>query len=140
MGPNEFLFLILPLAVLVVILVVVVYRLAVKNDAVRHNELETLNELMQMGALDKDNFSETLQGWSLNCWRQEFLREPTLPLSDCRFGEPRRLEDSLEAGVWVASYLCVFVVTASRLQGGRIVKAGLALKKGQEKCKIPLGR
>ena len=62
MGPNEFLFLILPLAVLVVILVVVVYRLAVKNDAVRHNELETLNELMQMGALDKDNFSETLQG------------------------------------------------------------------------------
>ena len=62
MGPNVFLFLILPLAVLVVILVVVVYRLAVKNDAVRHNELETLNELMQMGALDKDNFSETLQG------------------------------------------------------------------------------
>ena len=61
MGPNEFLFLILPLAVLVVILVVVVYRLAVTNDAVRSKELETLNELIQMGALDKDNYAETLQ-------------------------------------------------------------------------------
>ena len=61
MGPNEFIFLILPLAVLVVILVVVVYRLAVTNDAVRSKELETLNELIQMGALDKDNYAETLQ-------------------------------------------------------------------------------
>ena len=62
MDPNEFLFLILPLTVLVVLLVVVVYRLAAKNDTVHYKELETLNELVQMGALDKDNYSETLQG------------------------------------------------------------------------------
>jgi competence protein ComGC len=62
MDPNEFLFLILPLTVLVVLLVVIVYRLAVTNESVRTKEMETLNELMQMGALDKDNYSETLQG------------------------------------------------------------------------------
>lgn len=60
--PNEFLFLLLPLAALVAILVVVVFYLAIKEDNVRHKEVETLNELMRTGAVDKENFSAALQG------------------------------------------------------------------------------
>ena len=62
MDPNEFLFLILPLAALVAILVVVVFYLARKEENVRHKEVETLNELMLTGAVDKENFSAALQG------------------------------------------------------------------------------
>ena len=62
MDPNEFLFLILPLAALVTILVVVVLYLAKKEDTMRHKEVETLNELMLTGAVDKENFSAALQG------------------------------------------------------------------------------
>jgi len=61
MDPNEFLFLILSLATLVVILVVVVFYLARKEDIMRHKEAETLNELMRTGEVDKDNFSVALQ-------------------------------------------------------------------------------
>ena len=61
MDINEFLFLILPLAALVTILVVVVLYLAKKEDTVRHHEVETLNELMQTGVLNKENFYMMLQ-------------------------------------------------------------------------------
>ena len=62
MDPKEFLFLILPLASLVVILVAVVLLMARKEQTIHHKELETLNELMRNGELDKDNFSQVLHG------------------------------------------------------------------------------
>ena len=62
MDPNEFLFLILPLAALVTILVIVVFYLARKEDTMQHKEVETLNELMHTGTVDKENFSAALQG------------------------------------------------------------------------------
>ena len=43
MDPNEFLFLILPLAALIATLIVVVFYLAKKEDTMRHKEVETLN-------------------------------------------------------------------------------------------------
>jgi hypothetical protein len=61
MDPSEFIFLILPLAALVTLLVVVVLYLARKQDVIRHKEVETLNELMQTGVLNKDNFHMFLQ-------------------------------------------------------------------------------
>jgi len=61
MDPNEFFFLILPLATLVIVLVIVVYRLAKKDDSLHQKELETLNELITLGELDKVNFTEALQ-------------------------------------------------------------------------------
>ena len=61
MDPNEFLFLILPLAALVTVLVVVVLYLARKADTVRDKDVETLNELMQTGVLNKENFYMMLQ-------------------------------------------------------------------------------
>ena len=61
MDPNEFLFLVLPLAALVTVLVVVVLYLAKKEDTVRDQEVETLNELMQTGVLNKKNFYMMLQ-------------------------------------------------------------------------------
>ena len=61
MDPNEFLYLILPLASLVVILVAVVFYLARKEHTIHHKELETLNELMRTGEVDKENYSEVLQ-------------------------------------------------------------------------------
>ena len=61
MDPYEFLFLILPLATLVGLLVFVVYKLAKRDETMRQSELKTLNELMQMGAVDKDSFSFALQ-------------------------------------------------------------------------------
>lgn len=62
MDPNESLFLILLLAALVVIVVIVVLYSAGKEDTMRHKEVETLNELMRTGAVDKENFSAALQG------------------------------------------------------------------------------
>ena len=61
MDPNEFFFLILPLAVLVVILVVVVLHLSRKEKTIKHKEVETISELMQTGLLNKHNFSLMLQ-------------------------------------------------------------------------------
>jgi len=61
MDPTEFIFLILPLAALVTVLVVVVLFLARKEDTVRHKEVEALNELMQTGVLNKENFYMMLQ-------------------------------------------------------------------------------
>ena len=61
MDPYEFLFLILPLASLIALLVFVIYKLAKRDDTMRQSEMKTLNELMQMGALDKDSFSSALQ-------------------------------------------------------------------------------
>ncbi|MFC1487102.1 hypothetical protein ACFLRN_05390 [Thermoproteota archaeon] len=61
MDPAEFIFLILPLAALVTILVVIVLYLARKEDVIRHKEVETLNELMQTGVVNKDNFFMFLQ-------------------------------------------------------------------------------
>jgi hypothetical protein len=62
MDPNEFLFLILPLAALIVILVIVVLYTAGKEDTMQNKEVETLNELMHTGTVDKENFSAALQG------------------------------------------------------------------------------
>lgn len=62
MDVTEFLFLILPLASLVLILVAVVLVMARKEHTIHHKELETLNELMRTGELDKENVSEVLQG------------------------------------------------------------------------------
>ena len=61
MDPNEFLFLILPLAALIAILVVIVIYLAKKENTIKHRELETLNELMRTGEVDKENYSMVLQ-------------------------------------------------------------------------------
>ena len=61
MDPNEFFFLILPLAVLVLILVVVVLHLSRKEGTMKHKEVETISELMQTGQLNKHNFSLMLQ-------------------------------------------------------------------------------
>jgi hypothetical protein len=64
--PTEFLFLILPLASLVIVLVVIVLYLARKQDTIRHKEVETLNELMQTGVMNKDNFYMMLQDLARN--------------------------------------------------------------------------
>jgi hypothetical protein len=61
MDPNEFLFLILPLAALIASLLAVVFYLTRKEDTIRQKEAETLNELMQTGVLNKDNFYMLLQ-------------------------------------------------------------------------------
>ena len=61
MDPNEFFFFILPLAALVVILVAVVLHLSRKEETIKHKEVETINELMQTGQLNKHNFSLMLQ-------------------------------------------------------------------------------
>ena len=66
MDPTEFLFLILPLATLVVLLVVVVLYLARKEDTIRHKEVETLNDLMQTGIMNKNNFYMLLQDLARN--------------------------------------------------------------------------
>ena len=62
MNPNEFLFLILPLASIVAILVAIVIYLAKKENTIKHRELETLNELMRGGEINKENFSRVLEG------------------------------------------------------------------------------
>ena len=62
MDPNEFLFLTLPLASLVLILVAIVVVMSRKEHNIHYRELETLNELMRTGELDKDNLSDVLQG------------------------------------------------------------------------------
>ena len=61
MDPYEFYFLILPLAILVVILIVVVLILSRKEGTIKHKEVETINELMQTGLVNKQNFSVMLQ-------------------------------------------------------------------------------
>jgi len=61
MDPNEFLFLILPLAALIAVLVAVVFYLTGKEDNIRQKEVETLNDLMQTGVLNKDNVYMLLQ-------------------------------------------------------------------------------
>jgi hypothetical protein len=61
MDPTEFLFLILPLAALIASLVAVVFYLTRKEDTIRQKEVETLNELMQTGVLNKHNFYMMLQ-------------------------------------------------------------------------------
>jgi hypothetical protein len=87
MDPNEFLLLILPLAALVTVLVVVVLYLARKEDTVRYHEVETLNELMQTGVLNKDNFYMMLQ---------DLVRNKLIDKDSCKtLG--KLLEDSLDA-------------------------------------------
>lgn len=61
MDPFEFYFIILPLAGLVALLVLLIVHLARKDKSIKHNELDTINELMQTGALTKENFAEMLQ-------------------------------------------------------------------------------
>jgi len=61
MDPNQFYFLILPLASLVFILVIIVLYYARKENNMQLKEIQMLNELMRTGVLDKANFSTALQ-------------------------------------------------------------------------------
>jgi hypothetical protein len=61
MNPNQFYFLILPLASLVFILIIIVLYYARKENNMQLKEMQMLNELMRTGVLDKANFSTALQ-------------------------------------------------------------------------------
>ena len=61
MDPYEFYFLILPLAVLVVFLVIVILLVSRKDISIKHRDIETINELVQTGQVNKQNFSLMLQ-------------------------------------------------------------------------------
>jgi N6-adenosine-specific RNA methylase IME4 len=61
MDPIEFYFLILPLAGLVALLAILIVHFARKDKSIKPDELYTINELMQTGALTKENFAEMLQ-------------------------------------------------------------------------------
>jgi len=97
MDPNEFLFLILPLAALVTILVVVVLYLAKKEDTMQHKEVETLNELMLTGAVDKENFSAALQGLVRNKLIDKDSCERLRKLLEDSFNEPEETCSQLES-------------------------------------------
>jgi hypothetical protein len=88
MDPSEFLFLILPLAALVAILVAVVFHLAKKEDTIRQKEMETLNELMQTGVLNKDNFYMLLQDLVHNNMIDKKSSEKLGKLLEESFNEP----------------------------------------------------
>ena len=62
MEPSEFLFLVLPLGVLIFILVSLALYLAKKEEIIYDKELEVLSELLMAGILDKVNFASTLHG------------------------------------------------------------------------------
>jgi hypothetical protein len=88
MDPNEFLFLILPLAALIVILVIVVLYTAGKEDTMQNKEVETLNELMRTGAVNKENFSAALQGLVHNKLIDKDSCEQLRKLLEDSFNEP----------------------------------------------------
>ena len=87
MEPAEFLFLILPLAALVTVLVVVVLYLARKEDNIRHEDVEALNELMQTGVLNKENFYYMLQDLAHNRMIDEGSRDRLGKLVEESFNE-----------------------------------------------------
>jgi len=87
MDPNEFFLLILPLASLVTILVVLVLYFARKEDTVRHKEVETLNELMQTGVLNKENFYFMLKDLARNRMIEEDSRDLLGKLLEESFNE-----------------------------------------------------
>ena len=88
MDPNEFLFLILPLAALIAILVVAVFYLAKKEDTMQQKEVETLDELMLTGAVNKENFSAALQGLVRNKLIDKDSCERLRKLLEDSFNEP----------------------------------------------------
>jgi hypothetical protein len=61
MDPYEFYFLILPLAALVIFLIIVVLLLSRNDTTIKHKDIETINELVQTGQVNKQNFSIMLQ-------------------------------------------------------------------------------
>jgi hypothetical protein len=61
MDPNQFYFLILPLASIIFILVAVVVYYARSDNEKRLTEMQLLNELIRTGAIDKMNFTTALQ-------------------------------------------------------------------------------
>ena len=61
MDPYEFYFLILPLAALVIFLMIVVLLLSRNDTTIKHKDIETINELVQTGQVNKQNFSLMLQ-------------------------------------------------------------------------------
>ena len=61
MDPNQFYFLILPLASLVVILVIVVFYYATKENNQELEEFQLLDKLIRTGVVDKVNFTTALQ-------------------------------------------------------------------------------
>lgn len=60
MEPSEFLYLILPLGVLIFILVSLVLYFARKEEILYDRELKMLSELLLSGTLDKENFASAL--------------------------------------------------------------------------------
>ena len=87
MDTAEFLFLILPLAALVTVLVVVVLYLARKEDTIRHKDVEALNELMQTGVLNKENFYFMLRDLARNRMIDEDSRDRLGKLVEESFNE-----------------------------------------------------
>ena len=61
MDPYEFYFLILPLAALVVFLIFIVLLLSRNDTTIKRRDIETINELVQTGQVNKQNFSLMLQ-------------------------------------------------------------------------------
>jgi Glu-tRNA(Gln) amidotransferase subunit E-like FAD-binding protein len=72
----------------VTILVVVVLYLARKEDTMQNKEVETLNELMRTGAVDKENFSAALQGLVRNKLIDKASCERLRKLLEYSFNEP----------------------------------------------------
>ena len=96
MDPAEFIFLILPLAALVTILVVIVLYLARKEDVIRHKDVETLNELMQTGVVNKDNFFMFLQDLVSNKMIKEDSYETLGKLLQESFNETEETTQNLD--------------------------------------------
>ena len=96
MDPAEFIFLILPLAALVTILVVIVLYLARKEDVIRHKDVETLNELMQTGVVNKDNFYMFLQDLVSNKMIKEDSYETLGKLLQESFNETEETTQNLD--------------------------------------------
>ena len=96
MDPAEFIFLILPLAALVTILVVIVLYLARKEDVIRHKDVETLNELMQTGVVNKDNFYMFLQDLVSNKMIKEDSYETLGKLLQVSFNETEETTQNLD--------------------------------------------
>ena len=96
MDPAEFIFLILPLAALVTILVVIVLYLARKEEVIRHKDVETLNELMQTGVVNKDNFYMFLQDLVSNKMIKEDSYETLGKLLQESFNETEETTQNLD--------------------------------------------
>ena len=96
MDPIEFYFLILPLAGLVALLVIIIVHLARKDKTINSKELETIHELMQTGALTKENFAEMLQTLVQQGIIKKGSYETLGKIIDESLNEPEETEESLD--------------------------------------------